>query len=169
MYQTKMRRDLLLLCAIASAVAVTGCGDATNTLDTEYVEGVVTLDGEPVADATVTFVPVEEGQGAPATGMTDQQGVYTLTAAVTGEVSATHGAGTLPGEYYVGVTKMIVETPMSEEEAEKMGVEYISPATDTPPSITHVVPERYNSPRQSGIRVAVQAGSNDIPIELTSD
>ncbi len=165
--QGKIQR-LLLLGLAACVVAVMGCGGPP-TLSTEYVEGVVTLDGQPVAEATVTFVPVTEGQGAPATGMTNQQGVYKLTATVTGELAATPEAGTLPGEYFVGVMKNVVETRMSQEEAEQAGVEYVPAAEEAAPKITFVVPQKYNVPRESGIKVTVQAGTNNLPIELTSN
>jgi hypothetical protein len=153
----------------ACFVGMAGCGGQP-TLNTEYVEGVVTLDGQPVPEATVTFVPVTEGQGASATGMTDQQGVYKLTAAVTGETAAVPEAGTLPGEYHVGVVKTIVETPMSEEEAEQAGVDYV-PGDEyaSAPKTTFVVPQKYNNPRESGIQVTVESGRNTIPLELTSD
>ncbi len=153
----------------ASFAGLAGCGGQP-TLNTEYVEGVVTLDGQPVPEATVTFEPVTDGQGASATGMTNQQGVYKLTATVTGELAAVHEGGTLPGEYHVGVVKTIVETPMSEEEAEQAGVPYV-PTNEyaSAPKTTFVVPQKYNNPRESGIQVTVESGRNTIPLELTSD
>jgi hypothetical protein len=159
--------SLLWVGLVVCLAAVVGCGGQP-TLSTEYVEGVVTVDGQPVPEATVTFVPVTEGQGAPATGMTNAQGVYKLTATVTGEVAAKAEAGTLPGEYFVGVMKNLIETPMSQEEAEKAGVEYKPTDEYSAPKITYVVPQKYNNPRESGLKVTVQAGKNDIPIELTS-
>lgn len=36
------------------------------------------------------------------------------------------------------------------------------------PEVTFLVPQKYNSPRQSGLKVTVQEGDNNIPIELTS-
>lgn len=156
----------LAVCCLSGLV---GCGGQP-TLNTEYVEGVVTLDGQPVPEATVTFVPVTEGQGASATGITNQQGVYKLTAVVTGELAATPEAGTLPGEYYVGVTKTIVETPMTEEEAEQAGVPYVQrDEYASGPQTTFVVPQKYNNPRESGIRVTVESGRNTIPLELSSN
>jgi hypothetical protein len=160
--------SLLLLGLAACAVAVAGCPADTRVVDTDYVEGVVTLDGTPVPEATVMFTPVTAGQGLAATGQTDANGVYKLTAATTGDATAEAGAGTLPGEYYVGVVKSVSETPMSEEEADEKGVEYVAPEPGQEPKVTHVVPVRYNDPKGSGIQVTVEAGSNDIPIPLTS-
>ncbi len=73
--------------ATLCAILIAGCSGGS-TLRTESVEGVVTLDGQPVAEATVMFVPVTEGQGLSATGMTDAKGVYRLTAANKGGATA---------------------------------------------------------------------------------
>ncbi len=135
----------------------------------EYVEGVVTMDGTPVAEATVMFVPVTEGEGLSATGMTDESGVYKLTAANLGGETAPAGGGTLPGEYYVGVIKSVQEVPLSAEEAEEQGVEFVEPSSESIPETTHVVPVKYNNPKESGLKFTVEAGDNDIPITLTSE
>jgi len=134
--------------------------------DTNLVEGVVTLDGQPVAAATVTFQPVTEGQGVSATGITDENGVYKLTAVGTGAAGAKAQAGTLAGEYNVGVVKMSFDETLNEEEAEEKGeVEFGESGDD---AVTHIVPEKYNNPKDSGIQVKVTDGANKIPIELTS-
>ncbi|HID78326.1 MAG TPA: carboxypeptidase regulatory-like domain-containing protein [Planctomycetaceae bacterium] len=151
------------------AFILAGCGAGTGTLETEYVEGVVTLDGKPVAGATVTFQPVTAGQGMAATGVTDEQGKYTLTAVGAEGVEVEPGAGTLPGEYYVGVVKIEIEGELTQEEAEEKGIEFEeSVPLPSEGKITYIVPQRYNSPRQSGIQVTVEKGENVIPIELTS-
>lgn len=165
----RLNYGLLLLGLAACALGMTGCPGGVAVLDTEYVKGVVTLDGKPVPEATVMFVPVTEGQGTSATGRTDASGAYQLTAANTGGAAATAEAGTLPGEYYVGVIKSVTETPMSEEEAHEKGVKYVAPSPGAAPKMTHVVPQKYNNPRESGLKVTVQEGSNDIPLELTSN
>jgi hypothetical protein len=165
----RLNYGLLVVGLATCAVAISGCPGGEGVLDTEYVKGVVTLDGTPVPEATVMFVPVTEGQGPSATGRTDANGVYTLTAVDTGEATAETEAGTLPGEYYVGVIKSVSEAPMSEEEAEAKGVKYVAPTPGQEPKVTHVVPQRYNDPKKSGLKVTVKAGDNDIPIKLTSE
>jgi len=57
------------------------------------VDGVLTLDGQPVAGATLQFIPKE---GRPAVGRTDQNGKYALTTFVDGD-------GALPGTYRVAI------------------------------------------------------------------
>ncbi|MFW6172061.1 MAG: carboxypeptidase-like regulatory domain-containing protein, partial [Planctomycetota bacterium] len=51
-----------------------GCGDSGP--ERGYVEGTVTMDGEPLPDAVVTFQP--EDTGRPSYGKTDENGHYEL-------------------------------------------------------------------------------------------
>jgi uncharacterized protein (TIGR03067 family) len=67
------------------------------------VEGWVTLNGKPLANATVVFVPVDK-KGQKATGTTNKNGEYKLT---------THGKkGALSGKYKVIITKDIQGNPV---------------------------------------------------------
>jgi hypothetical protein len=77
------------------------------------------------------------------------------------------GQGTLPGEYLVGVTKTDIDTPTSQEEVDAAGGAPTNPYAL--PKATYVVPQRYNNPANSGLKVTVSSGKNDIPLELTSD
>jgi hypothetical protein len=61
------------------------------------VEGIVTLDGEAVPGATVTFMP-EGNEGRPATGLTDDDGVFRLTTYQSGD-------GAQRGNYRILVAK----------------------------------------------------------------
>lgn len=163
-------RSAMCLAAALGLVVLLGCGRGPG-LKTQRVEGVLTLDGKPVEGATVTFVPVKEGQGASAVGVTDASGKFTLTVAATGRARTSPGAGTLPGEYFVGVVKTTSEVPASEEEEEASGkAASTSPGTSpsAEPKLVHVVPPKYNNPRTSGLRVTVKEGPNTIPIELSS-
>jgi hypothetical protein len=146
-----------------AALTTVGCSSGKTTLDTVPVEGVVTLDGEPMAEATVRFQPVDPSQGMSATGKTDANGVYKLTAVPTGDVAAVPGAGTLPGEYVVGVTKTSFKAIEEDEDAASAGTG--SPTDD---GITFIIPQRYNNPQDSGLKVTVTDGENNIPLELTT-
>lgn len=155
-------------CALAVlCVLVLGACHRQPKLETQPVEGTLTLDGKPVEGATVTFVPVVEGQGASATGITDAGGRFTLTVVDTTRGRATPGGGTVPGDYFVGVMKTTFPQAASEEEEEGGGK---TTGTEAPsePKLTHVVPQKYNDPRRSGLRVTVKEGKNVIPIELSS-
>lgn len=153
----------------AVMLAAIGCGgQGVETVPTEMVEGVVTLDGQPVEGAILTFVPVKKGVGAAATGLSDAAGKYRLTAVEQGMV-AQAGAGTLPGEYYVGVLKVLVPDPPAGnglDGADQSADSFAEQAKDEP--LTHLIPEKFNDPPTSGIKKTVKAGMNDIPIELTS-
>lgn len=164
-YSTK-NLALWLLCSCLAGTL--GC-QGESSLPTEYVEGVVTLDGTPVEGATVAFQPVTDGQGMSASGYTDANGVYKLTAiGGTEEGKPAVDAGTLPGEYYVMVMKAEAETGISQEEAEESGEKYSAPTGGKNPKMTYHVPKIYQNPRKSGLKVTVKEGDNEIPLELKS-
>ena len=73
-----------------------GCSSKNKPIE---VEGVVLLDNEPVAEATVLFIP-EDGIGQPAHGMTDENGRFRLS-------TFSENDGALPGAYKVTVTKSV--------------------------------------------------------------
>ena len=70
------------------------------------VSGTVTLDGQPLANATMSFLP-DDGQLEPAFARTDQQGKYTL------QQTETVGGAT-PGSYKVRITTY--EPPITESD-----------------------------------------------------
>lgn len=82
------------------ALAACGCGGRNGPV---AVQGVVLLDGKPVAGATVSFLPAG-ATGLPATGLTDGQGVFRLT-------TSGKGDGALPGDYRAVVTRFEPKAP----------------------------------------------------------
>ncbi|MCC9606802.1 carboxypeptidase-like regulatory domain-containing protein [Blastopirellula sp. JC732] len=135
-----------------------GCGSDAGMLKTEYVAGIVTLDGAPVQGATVMFSPTTKEVGTPANGFTNAAGRYELTVVMPGAgMSAPINGGTLSGEYMVSIAKSTAEeTPEDGPVAPKM------------PKLTYHVPKKYSNPRTSGLTATVSAGKNDIPFELSS-
>jgi hypothetical protein len=92
------------------AFALHGCGGEDGPVP---VEGVVRLNGAPVAGATVSFLP--EGGGRPAVGATNRDGRFRLTTFESGD-------GALPGRYRVVVTKVEpVELPPFDAQGEEDG------------------------------------------------
>lgn len=93
--------------SLACVTLLSGCGGGAPPLPSGIVPvtGNVTLDGEPVSGAIVTFVPVQisggggAGVGA-ASGMTDSAGKYTLVG-YEGRAN-----GTLPGTYRVKISRL---------------------------------------------------------------
>ncbi|MFG0334817.1 MAG: hypothetical protein ACF8TS_15790 [Maioricimonas sp. JB049] len=84
---------------LIAVVACSGCG-GDGRPDLVPVEGTVTLDGEPLADAQVIFqvVEVEGDYKRPSAGMTDASGKFTI---------GTYGKddGLPIGKYNVGIMK----------------------------------------------------------------
>lgn len=83
----------LAVVTLAGTAVLSGCGQSLSP-----VSGVVTLDGQPVDRATVSFIPEDTSvTNADASGSTDASGNFTLT---------TRGnPGAYPGTYKVIVTK----------------------------------------------------------------
>lgn len=76
-----------------------GCGGGSDQKSVYPVTGKITMEGNPVVGATVTFSPTEnQADAMVAMGKTDSEGVYNLTT-----YDADDGAG--PGVYRVLVTK----------------------------------------------------------------
>jgi len=100
-----MRRRSSVGCALVPLVllVVPGCGGKGKPV---RVNGSVTLDGKPLAGATVTFVPAGAARGRMAGGITDGDGQFRLT-------TFAEGDGALPGEYKVTVD--LLDTSVGEK------------------------------------------------------
>lgn len=89
---TPMSRILLVF---AAGVFAAGCGSG---LATAPVSGVITKDGQPLPNVSVTFTPQATGADAPiSNGRTDESGRYTLSVTVTGD------PGAIPGNHIVSI------------------------------------------------------------------
>jgi len=131
-------RAATVLALLVAAAA--GCGGGGGGPPLGRVSGVVTLDGQPLADATVTFTPAT---GRPSQGVTGSDGRYTL--AYTAEQP-----GAMVGDHVVRIsTEGYMERPGGAVEQMK-----------------ERVPLRYNA--QSTLTATVKVGTNDLPFELQS-
>jgi hypothetical protein len=131
-------------CLLAIALAL-GCN--RSGLNLAYVEGVVTFDGAPVADAGVMFMPVDSTLGLPATGVTDSEGRFTLTTA--------NRPGAVIGEHRVAISKSeAIVVP------QRRGL----PLYTTKDHI----PAKYGSVETSGLTASVKDDDNNIPFQLSS-
>lgn len=104
-----------LICGAGLLLTAMGCGSKLTV-----VTGAVTLDDQPLAAATVIFMPKNEAQ-SPAQGTTDADGHYTLE-----QEAGTEGIQ--PGEYSVRITTF---QPVAEDE-------------DPSSAVKEKVPVRYN-------------------------
>ncbi|HBE66979.1 MAG TPA: hypothetical protein DDW52_02415 [Planctomycetaceae bacterium] len=122
-----------------------GCGDGS----IGTVTGTVKLDGEPLADARVTFYPQIDASEAfdnagTSAGRTDENGVYEL-------IYNRDTKGALVGEHLVYIETL----------QEGGGGDYGQGRKE-------MVPKRYNS--ESELKVTVKSGSNTIDfLDLTSE
>jgi hypothetical protein len=130
--------------------ALTGCGGDARVA---AVHGIVTLDGEPVGDASVTFMPKEGGR--PAFGVTNADGTYELSTFETGD-------GALLGNHLVTITA-VEEKVSSKAEAlaEQHGSlsELMQPHR-TPKQIWRI-PQNYSDSDTSGLEFEVSRGVNN--------
>ena len=92
---SQWERGLVLLLYVLLLTGAAGCGGGPKLFP---VSGLVTLDGQPLADAGVLFVPVDKGPAA--SGTTDAAGKFRLT--------TTNRSGAIAGHYGVAISKQEV-------------------------------------------------------------
>jgi len=151
-------RFTLFIASIVSVALFIGCSQP-NPFGTVYVEGFITLDGQPVSDVDVTLNP-RDGVHV-AGGLSDANGKFTVT---TG--GAPLGSGAQPGEYDVTLRKVHMEG--SDLSMEELAIRY----GGRMPPVTHLIPARYNEVRTSGfepITVTTDKRQNVFRFELTSN
>ncbi|MDR3108483.1 MAG: hypothetical protein LBU65_02175 [Planctomycetaceae bacterium] len=155
-----------LLTFIVSTILIlsmlSGCSQSG--IGVSPVSGTITLNGEKVGGAFVSFVS-KDGSTRNASGVTDDAGHFELQTS-----GATH-AGAMPGEYIVLVSKTI--------NVDKTGRELV-PA-DTPPSpvpsgnstamssmplVKSVLPEKYNMPAKPLLEATVTKRKNQFTFDL---
>lgn len=129
------------------AVAIAGCSGqpASHRPQTVAAKGRVTLAGQPLAKATVSFQP--DGKGNGASGITDDAGTFTLST-----FAAKDGA--VPGKYKVAVTK--VDDTASGGDMNAAGY---APPSESSPKPKSFVPDQYADPAKSGLTAEVAAGA----------
>jgi hypothetical protein len=128
-----------LVIALAVIIGAVGCG---RRADIGRVSGTITLDGQPLPEAVVTFQP--DPRGAPSRGITDSKGFYRL------RYSHEH-LGAPIGKHVVSVSTYRAANPDA----------------DPPRSaVPEKVPPRFNG--ESELRAEVSPGGNTIDFALGS-
>lgn len=150
-----MRANACLLILGCVLAAIAGCSEGP--IATESVVGVVTLDGQPVADAMVNFSPATPGQGAPSYGKTDEKGQYKLQTLL-----GAADAGTTPGEYVVSVSKSVLK-PTGKVNVSPEGKEIPEEKPE------ELLPVKYTDTKTSGLTASVKQGANEINFDLKSN
>ena len=153
--------EVAVLKVIGLSLAVfcnAGCGPqgAVPPDASVVVTGVVTMDGEPLAKATVRFVPKEGAkQGFGGSGVTDSAGKYELRSLV-GEEAA---VGTPPGKYTIIITKMVKPDGSV---ADMMEPPMMSAAKES-------IPLRYSDTASSILNENVSSSGGTFDFSLTSE
>lgn len=138
--------DRVVFLGLAIFVLLTsGCGQSGPSM--APAKGRVTLDGQPVSDAAVAFMPV--GGGPMAVGKTNAQGVFVL--------ETTNKTGAVVGEHTVSIIKLL-ETGYNED------------GTIGPGGIKTqwLVPRKYSRAENSGLTATVGKGDAEHVFELSS-
>ncbi|HBN79060.1 MAG TPA: hypothetical protein DD473_25245 [Planctomycetaceae bacterium] len=151
----KLPFSALLLSSLCWAA---GCGGGSSDLpDLGQVNGKVTLDGNPLTDALVTFTPVDTESGNTSSGTTDSTGNYELH--YSGE-----NMGAIPGEHTVTIIVGEGATPTFPDGVDP---DNLSPQERQKYAAPAVIPAKYNS--DSTLTETVAPGSNTINFELSSE
>ena len=151
-------RNILGLLLAGSLLMFAGCGPKGHGLKVEYVEGVVTLDDQPLEGASVTFVPkTEGGKEESASGYTNESGMYKLSS-----MNGDPEKGAVAGDYVVNVSKVKVVDP-------KAGMSYEQATMSTAVvKQTQLLPTIYQDRKNSPLSFTVNPGKNKINLELKS-
>jgi hypothetical protein len=139
--------SLIVARLLACAVALAAAGCHRSGLNLADVEGVVTLDGAPVGEAAVMFMPVDSKLGPSASGVTDDQGRFTLTTA--------NREGAVIGEHRVAISKSEVTVV-----PQRRGL----PIYRT----KELIPPKYGMADSSGLIANVVDDENNFKFELSS-
>ena len=119
-----------------------GCGQQG---DRQRLEGTVTLDGAPLAEGQITFLP-QSGTKGPTAGGQITEGYFSIP----------HEGGTFTGTFQVKITA-----------TRKTGRTILNALGEETDEIEHIVPPRYN--RQSELtREVTASGPNQPEFALTS-
>ena len=139
---------------------VLGCG-GRKWPPTNKTTGTVTLDGQPVEEATVSFFP--KGGFKPANGKTDSAGRYEMTTFNANDGAMTGSFGVSIAKYpEVKIETTLEGTPWTEDmESDE------PPEVDKP--IENSLPEKYADAETSGFTATVVEGDGNVfNFELTS-
>ena len=141
-------------------------GGATNSYGAVHIVGTLTLDGEPVAGASVILSPRDRDAGHVAGGITDSRGRFTVT---TGTAPMVNGA--VPGVYDVTFSKIEIENASLALQTSSLPPSGRQPnqPNQRQPERRYVIPQKYGDSKTSGLEpITVEATGNSFSFALTS-
>jgi hypothetical protein len=131
-------------------VPITLCACGCGASDTQVVEGIVTLDGQPLEQGQIEFTPMS-GSTGPIAGAAIENGHYKVPAVAQGLQTG--------GVYRVAITSMVGSGQfIFHPEAPGGKME----------SLKNIVPDRYNEESELQIEVSARAAENVHDFTLTS-
>ncbi len=141
--------------AILAGIVVAGCSEARDPSlpDLTPVSGMITLDGKPLANTTISFVPTGGTRGTSAGGATTPDGKYTLS-------SIHNGKGAAEGDFKVIISKL----------KRKDGSDFPldSPEGPMDAGADESLPPEYSDPEKTKLTATVPAGGGTIDFPLKS-
>ncbi len=146
------RWNYYLSLVLMTLIVVSGCGRDARLPNLVPVEGRVTLDGQPLANATITFIPSGNTVGRGAGAMTDDSGTYRLK-------EQDGSQGTAVGSYRVVISKL-VNSDGSDFVGDRLG------PMDT--NARELLPARYSDFGRTESTAEVVDGGGTIDLKLSS-
>lgn len=138
---------------------ILGCGGPKNLSGLVPGEGVITLNGEKLEGATITFSPEKsDGTSRSAGASSENDGKFKIT-------TLNPEDGIYPGEYTVTVQKFILLGPEPTEEQIR---EASDKSIDLPfREMKSMIPVKYGKAETSGLKITIPAtGDKNIEIAL---
>lgn len=160
-----MKKYIALLSMVIMAVLLAGCSKG-GLNDLNKAKGVITLDGQPLANASITLIPTTPNARS-AGAISDEKGRFEFQ-------TLNSNDGVAAGEYQVTVTKFIMENAYTDEEArifsEAGGKSHKQVFPDRPePKSVNQIPARYANQATSGLTLTIGDSNSDLKLELTSN
>lgn len=143
-------KQLMALVACVGLISLSGCFGGNS--DVGSVTGTITIDGEPINYAKVTFMPT---QGRASVGLTDANGVYKLVYVIGQD-------GALIGNHKVIIQSEVVKEPAYGQE---------DGGTKDPVRTTgrkELLPKENCDRNLTKLTAIVESGTNEINFDLTS-
>ena len=139
-----------ILAALAACI-LAGCGGGSSA---PAVQGVVTLDGKPLANATVQLIPQGQNMGQTGFGRTGADGKFNIASADGRQL------GAAAGEYKVVISKHVRPD----------GSDYIAGPDEDPglAAYKELLPPVYSNTEQTKLKTTIAAeGQKDLKFNLT--
>jgi len=145
-------RHFSLRLAALAWVFLAGCSEKYPNLPEQYpVAGRITLDGKPLPDAGIMFLPRGDTRGTGAFGMSDKEGKYTL--------KTDHGGPGAPeGEYAVTISRVV----------NRDGTPYVPKPDVAEAGERETLPAFYHDSMKTVLSAKVPKGGDTVNFDLTS-